>query len=273
LTTKGLGPNPLVFGDLNGRQFANGFDGEVTNFDLTAEFTLFEIRRSEELSDAVTNGYITLTETGTPIGTSLVTYTPAVPDDWQSPAPENASEALDFLAAARRGEEAFFLEARGSLGSGGGWADTGTIFDLPVILFSKTIDERATYVFYALSRVLLDAVDPIVAFLPYTSSVAPSVGLDNVRWQLKAWYLGVGEALGGTPAETLVLDQPLDVYAADTRQELLQFTLDRTKISPADVIQFSLSRLSSAVEDTYDGEVAIGQAGILVETLNHNPGA
>jgi len=199
-------------------------------------------------------------------------------DDVLTPKFNTQEELASFLfevintvvAGGARGIEAFFLEARGFFGTGGGWADSGFISNLPVLLFAQSLTERATYMFYALARTLFDATDPEVAFVIY-STTAPSLGNEDVRWQLEARYIAENEGPGKAADETLLITQSLDHFTANERQDILRFTLDRTLVTDQDVIMFTLERIGGDAADTYGVDVAVGQAGIILETLIHNP--
>ncbi len=168
------------------------------------------------------------------------------------------------------GIEAFFLQPRGSFGTGGGWADEGFIGDMPVLLFSQTLTERAIYNFFALSRVLLADTNPRVAFIVYSTTAPIVTTSDSVRWQLEARYIAETELATKAVDETILITQGLPTTTANTRQTLLQFTLDRTLISDQDVLLFTLSRVGGDGSDIYNSDIAIGQSGIIVLTTNHN---
>ena len=178
------------------------------------------------------------------------------------------SEKTD-LAKNTLGLESFFLEVKGQIGGGPGWADEGFISFFPVLLFSSSSTERSIHMFFALSRIKLDAIDPQVGFIIYSTS-APLVG-DAVRWQLTVKYIGDGEDTSAAADETLLQTQVLTTLVADSRQAILFFTLDRTLISNEDAIHLNLERLGGDVLDTYGADIGAGQGGIIAETLSHNP--
>ncbi len=169
----------------------------------------------------------------------------------------------------KTGIVAFFLDAQGLFGTGGGWADSGFINLVPHLLFASNLTERAVYMFYALARIKFDSIDPQVAFL--TSSTSAPSAAEAVRWQLTCRYRAEGEDLGGTADETLLQTQALTALTANSRQSVLIFTLDRTLISDQDSIHFNLERLGGDGADTYGADIGVGQSGFLVETINHNP--
>ena len=168
-----------------------------------------------------------------------------------------------------RGTEGFFLTPQGSFGTGGGWADPAFLSLIPVLGFASNTTERAIYMFFALDRIKLDIVDPQVGFIIYTTS-APSAG-EAVRWQLSVKYKAETEDISGASDEVLLQTQVLATEVANSRQTTLFFTLDRTLISNQDVIHLNLERLGGDGADTYGSDIAVGQAGIIVETVKHNP--
>ncbi len=170
----------------------------------------------------------------------------------------------------KRGVEAFFLNPQGVFGTGGGWADSGFIADTPVLLFAQNLTERAIYMFYALARTLYDSVNPDMAFLIYSTS-APSGGSEDVRWQLEARYIAEGESPTKAADEILLITQSLSDFTANQRQAVLIFTLDRSLIADQDVLMFTLSRIGGDGADTYGSDAGVGQAGIIIETTQHNP--
>lgn len=168
-----------------------------------------------------------------------------------------------------RGLEGFFLNAKGDFGSGAGWADPAFLSLIPVLGFASNATERAIYMFFALNRIKLDAVDPQVGFIIYTTS-APSAG-EAVRWQLSVKYRAETEDVSGAADEVLLQTQVLATEVANSRQTTLFFTLDRTLISNQDVIHLNLERLGGDGADTYGSDITVGQSGIIVETVKHNP--
>jgi hypothetical protein len=170
-----------------------------------------------------------------------------------------------------KGITGFFLDAKGEFGTGGGWADSGFIGDLPVLLFSNVSTEKAVYMFFASQRGVFTDVDPIVLFGVYSTGAPVVTTGDDVRWQLEVSYIAQGELATKTPDETLLQTQTLTELTADTRQPILAFTLDKSLISDDDVIMIVLSRLGTDGADTYADDVAIGQSGIRLETTIFNP--
>lgn len=170
----------------------------------------------------------------------------------------------------KRGIEGFFLDARGSFGTGGGWADSSFIDNLPVLLFAQSITERAIYMFYGIARALFDTIDPSVSFIVYSTS-APSGGAEDVRWQLEARYIAENEAPGKVADETLLATQSLSNFVANERQSILTFTLNRALITDQDVLMFTIERLGGDVLDNYGADAGVGQAGILLQTTSYNP--
>lgn len=170
-----------------------------------------------------------------------------------------------------KGIEAFFLQPRGLFGSGPGFADNGFIGDVPVILFASNSTKKAIYTFFALSRVLLADTNPKVAFVVYATTAPIVTTGDSVRWQLQARYIAETEEATKTPDETILFTQRLPTLLANTRQTILQFTLNRALMTDQDVLLFTLSRIGGDALDTYAVDVGIGQSGIILETRTHNP--
>lgn len=168
-----------------------------------------------------------------------------------------------------KGIEAFFLQPRGSFGTGGGWADEGFIGDVPVLLFSSALTEKSIYNFYALKRFVLTTVDPVVGFIIYSTTLP--VATDSIEWQLEVRYIAETEQATKAVDETLLITQPLTSLTVNSRQNLLEFTLDRSLITDQDVILLTLSRIGGDVSDTYSSDISIGQSGISIETIKHNP--
>lgn len=171
----------------------------------------------------------------------------------------------------RKGVEAFFLSAQGSFGTGGGWSDSGFIALFPVLLFAPNLTERAIYMFYALARTKFDSVNPQVAFIVYSTGVPVAATGDDVRWQLSARYRAEGEINGGGASETILQTQTLTTLTGNTRQSALVFTLDRTLISDQDVIHLELERVGGDAADTYASDAGVGQAGLIIQTVDKNP--
>lgn len=167
--------------------------------------------------------------------------------------------------------QGFFLSSTGDFGTGGGWADAGFINDVPVTLFGMNVTERTIFMNFAALRYLFDSVDPVVKFATYSTGAPVVTTGDDVRWQLEATYFAIGDVLGKPVDETLLTTQTLETLTADTVQNILSFTLDRTLISTGDIIKLTLSRLGADVLDTYADDIAIGQSGLLVETKIFNP--
>lgn len=166
------------------------------------------------------------------------------------------------------GSESFFLAAKGQIGGGPGWADAGFISLIPVDLFAPSSTERSIFIFFTLSRMKLDAVNPQVGFIIYSTS-APSVG-EAIRWQLTVKYIADGESIS-TVAETLLQTQALTTLVEDSRQAILFFTLDRALISNQDTVHLNLERIGGDGADTYGDDIGVGQGGIIANTLSHNP--
>lgn len=183
------------------------------------------------------------------------------------------SDDTRFLTALKakntRGIEGLFLEVTGQIGGGPGWSDAGFISLFPVNLFAASSTERSIYMFFGLSRVKFDVVDPQVGFIVY-STAAPSSG-EAVRWQLTAKYIADGDSTAAPAAETLLQTQVFTTLVADSRQTTLFFTLDRTLIADQDAIHLNLERLGGDGADTYGGDIGVGQAGIIAETTKHDP--
>lgn len=169
-----------------------------------------------------------------------------------------------------KGIEGFFLTPQGSFGTGGGWADSGFIGNLPVLFYAQNSTERGVFMFYATKRIFFDAIDPEVGFTIYSVD-APSGGDEDVEWELQARYRADGDPVVGAPDETLTQTQTLATQVADSRQSNLEFTLDRTKISDQDVIFLILRRLGGDANDNYSSDVGVGQSGITAQTTKHNP--
>ena len=186
---------------------------------------------------------------------------------------DTGADDLRILTALKakntRGTEEFFLTPQGSFGTGGGWADPAFLSLIPVLGFASNTTERAIYMFFTLTRIKIDAVDPQIGFIIYSTS-APNVG-EAVRWQLSVKYKAETEDISGASDEVLLQTQVLATEAANSRQTTLFFTLDRTLISNQDVIHLNLERLGGDGADTYGSDIAVGQAGIIVETVKHNP--
>ena len=89
--------------------------------------------------------------------------------------------------------------------------------------------------------------------------------------QLEARYIANNEQPTGPADETLLFTQSLNNFSIDTRQDELIFELDRTLIVDQDAMLFTLTRLGMDVLDTYGSNCDVGQSGLIVETLNHNP--
>lgn len=168
-----------------------------------------------------------------------------------------------------RGIEGFFLTPQGSFGTGGGWADAAFLSLIPVLGFASNNTERAVYMFYSFFRAKFDAVDPIVSFVIYSTD-APGSG-EAVRWQLTAKYTADTESTAAAAAQTLLLTQVLTTEVENSRQSNLLFTLDRTLISDQDSIHLVLERLGGDAADTYGSDITVGQSGLSIETVKHNP--
>ena len=168
-----------------------------------------------------------------------------------------------------RGLEEFFLTSQGSFGTGGGWADSAFLSLVPVLGFAANNTERAVYMFFGLSRAKFDAVDPTVGFIIYSTS-APGAG-EAVRWQLSAKYRADGEVVSGAADEVILQTQVLATEVANSRQSILFFTLDRSLIEDQDTMHLVLERLGGDGADTYGQDIAVGQSGIILETVKHNP--
>lgn len=183
--------------------------------------------------------------------------------------PSLDSESKIPLSQIPIGVEAFFLNPRGLIGTGGGWADEGIIGVMPVILFSSSQTEQAVYGTYAMSRFVFTDVDPEIGFVTHTST-APGVGTEDVRWQLDLHNIADLESNVGSPTQTILLTQTLVTTNADTKEGLITFNLDRTLMEDQDDIVAIISRLGGDVLDTYTGDIGIGQSGLGVETSIHN---
>jgi len=163
----------------------------------------------------------------------------------------------------------FFLAPTGSFGTGGGWADSGFISLFPVVLFSQNATERAIFMFFAFSRALFSNIDPTVNFIVYSTD-APSAA-EAVVWQLTCKYKAEGEAVTGAAAQIIPQTKVLTDLAASTRQQNLQFTLDRSLISIGDVLFLNLERIGGDAADTYGSDIGIGQSGISLEVTPLDP--
>lgn len=170
-----------------------------------------------------------------------------------------------------KGLQGFFLEARGLSGLGAGFADEGFIGDVPVILFAGNATEKAIYSFYALNRIILTDTNPTLNFIVYSTTAPVVTTSDSVRWQLEARYIAETELATKVVDETMLLTQGLPTTVANSRQSVLQFTLDKTKIVDQDVLLFTLSRIGGDGSDIYGSDVAVGQSGIRVEARSNNP--
>ena len=122
---------------------------------------------------------------------------------------------------------------------------------------------------FVLSRSKCDAVDPHVGVIVQSTS-EPSAG-DAVRWKLSVKYKAETEDVSGEADEVLLQTQVLATEVANSRQTTLFFTFDRTLISDQDVIHLNLERLGGDGADTYGYDITVGQAGIIIETVKHNP--
>ncbi len=169
------------------------------------------------------------------------------------------------------GIEGFFLSSKGDFGTGGGWGDAGFIANVPVILFAKNATEKEVTMFYAINRAVFDDIDPIVQFLPFSVAAPVVTTGDAVRWQLEATYIAEGELATMVPDETLLVTQILTFLTVDTRQPILEFTLDRTLIENGDSITLVLSRIGGDAADNYNDDIGVGQAGIALEVTAFNP--
>lgn len=170
-----------------------------------------------------------------------------------------------------QGIQGFFLEAKGEFGTGGGWADSGFLDDTPMLLFNGNNIEKAIYMFFASERSIFDNIDPLILFIPF-STTAPSLGNEDVRLQLTCRYIAEGEATSKVPDEVLLITHTLTDFSVNTRQPIIIFQLDRTKISISDVLSFKLERLPGDALDTYNGnDLGIGQSGVRQESLLFNP--
>ncbi len=176
----------------------------------------------------------------------------------------------DAYINAVKGLEGFFLAPQGVFGTGAGWADSGFISLVPQLFFASNLTERAIYMFFGATRAKFDAVDPEAKFI-ISSTGAPALGFEDVRWQLTTKYRAVGESLAGAVDETLLFTQTLATFVANSRQADLSFALDRTKIANGDIIWLNLERLGGDGADNYASDVAVGQSGIVLQTQIHNP--
>jgi hypothetical protein len=168
-----------------------------------------------------------------------------------------------------KGTEGFFLSARGDFGNGGAWADSGFLSLFPVVRYDDNNTERAVFMFYGISKADFSTIDPVVAFIIYSTG-APTVG-EAVRWSLSTKYKAEGEQITGASDEIILQTQVLTSLSGNTRQTNLEFTLDRTLISNQDVVFLNLERIGGDVLDTYGSDIAVGQSGILIETTINNP--
>lgn len=191
------------------------------------------------------------------------------------PKSESFNDLLDQIILFIRldiqeGLESFFLSARGSFGTGGGWADEGFISFMPVLLFSASLTERAIYIFYAITRSRFDKVNPKVGFVVYSTN-PPSLG-EAVRWQLTCKYIADTESPMDPADEVLFQTQVLPTLVSDSRQgDILSFELNKDLIKDQDIIHFNLQRLGGDVADTYGSDIAVGQAGVILQTVSQNP--
>jgi len=169
------------------------------------------------------------------------------------------------------GVRGFFLDPKGSFGTGGGWVDEGIIENVPVLLYSGISTEKAIFMFFGAAFVVLTDVDPEIIFIPW-STTAPSLGNEDVELQLTCRYIAVGESAAKTPDQVLTLTSTLSAFTANTAQAPVFFVLDRSLIEVGDVLNFVLERLPGDVLDTYNGnDLGIGQSGARLETTLFNP--
>ena len=168
-----------------------------------------------------------------------------------------------------RGIESFFIQAQGSFGTGGGWSDSAFLGLIPILSFASNTTERAIFMFFGSQRVKFDNIDPQVGFIIYSIG-APSAA-EAVRWQLSAKYRAEGESVAGGADEVILQTQVLTTLVANSRQTTLFFTLDRSLISNEDIIHLNLERIGGDAADTYGSDIGVGQSGIIVETVKHNP--
>lgn len=168
------------------------------------------------------------------------------------------------------GKEGLFLSPKGEFGTGGGWADTGFISDLPVLLFANNQTEKAIYMFFGLLRARFDQTDPVVQFVVYSTN-APSGGAEDVHFRLTCRYIDENEGPGKADDQTLLKTLSLTNFTADVRQPLLEFTLNRTLINNGDVIHLILERIGGDDADNYGSDAAVGQSGIIIDVLPVNP--
>lgn len=211
-----------------------------------------------------------------PISTATQAELDAKEDDLGTPAADGyvlsstTGDVRSWIDPNSKGIEAFFIQANGSFGTGGGWADSGFIGDVPLLFFNQNSSEKAIYSFYITGRSILTDIDPQMVFVVYSTGAPVATTGDDVVWQLEVRYIAETELATKTPDETLIITQTLTTLTANTRQELLIFTFDRTLITNQDDIQMTLTRLGSDAADTYSSDIGVGQSGIAIETSNHN---
>lgn len=179
-------------------------------------------------------------------------------------------DVRSWISLNGRGVESFYLNPRGSFGTGMGWADAGFIGDVSVTLFNPVLSEKATYGFHIPLRAILTTINPQISFLVY-STVAPTAPNKDVRWKLDARYIAEGELATKTPDESLLFTQSLSILTSNTRQVDLVFTLNKALITDKDDAILTLTRIGGDAADTYADDVGVGKAGLIIETFNHNP--
>jgi hypothetical protein len=169
-----------------------------------------------------------------------------------------------------QGIEAFLLSTA-TTGTGVIWADTGRIGDLHVLFYADNNDEKATFDYYALKRIILTNINPEIKLTTYSTDLPVVAVGDAIRWKLEVRYIAVGEQATKAVDETLFITQILTNLGEDTRQDELKFTLNKALMADQDSILFSLTRVSSDGADNYSGDVAVSEGLFVVETLTHNP--
>ncbi len=249
-----------------GWRYIGDFQLLMTDDQFILEDNADNTKRLQFLLDNITTGNLRVVTIQDSNGTlAYLTDVPPVASQAETDAgTEDAKYVSPLTLHLKRSFQSFFLSAQGAFGSGGGWADKGFISNLPVLLFHQSNTERAIYMFYALERFLFDEVDPLIGFTVYSDG-APAGGADAVRWQLTAKYIGVSEGPADTADEVILQTQTLTEQTAETRQETLFFTLDRTLITNQDVMFFTLERIGGDAADNYSGDVAVSQSGLSVE--------
>jgi hypothetical protein len=153
------------------------------------------------------------------------------------------------------------VTATGDLGTGGIWADHGTIHDIPVTIFDSAKTEQLVLTYRSVDHIHI-IEHPSIVIITSSIGTAPQAG-DAVRWKLEGTHIGYGESLGKAADETVYLTQTLDDSAsylfAETRNTDITFTFDINLMALHDLLFMKLTRLGADVLDTFSGEMAISE--------------